>query len=163
MKIRLFGIAQESIVDGPGLRLGIFTQGCLHDCKGCQNPGSHPLNGGKLRDTDEIVELMKNPMLDGITLSGGEPFLQPRSCAELAREAHARGLTVWCYTGYTYEQLVALGEPKTELLNEVDVLVDGRFDITQRSLDLYYKGSKNQRTIDVMETRKAGKIILVSP
>ncbi len=163
MKIRIFGIVKESIVDGVGIRLAIFTQGCCHRCKGCHNPGSHSLDGGKLYETEDIIAMMNNPLLDGITLSGGEPFLQAEACKALAEAAHERGLTVWCYTGFTYEQIDREGLVDASLLDRVDVLVDGRFEIEKRSLDLLFRGSLNQRLIDVKKTRKAGKIFLISP
>lgn len=163
MKIRVFGIAKESIVDGTGIRLAIFTQGCCHHCKGCHNPGSHSLDSGKLYETEEIIAMMDNPLLDGITLSGGEPFLQVKACKELAAAAHERGLTVWCYTGFTYEQIDRDEIVDASLLDNVDVLVDGRFEIENRSLDLLFRGSLNQRLIDVKKTRKSGKIFLSSP
>lgn len=162
MKIRIFGIAPESIVDGTGIRLAIFVQGCNHHCKGCHNPESHPFDGGKLYDVTKIISMMDNPLLDGITLSGGEPFLQAKACKEIAVAAHEWGLNVWCYTGYTYEQIVEKNVDKVGLLDHVDVLVDGRFEIDKRSLDLLFRGSTNQRLIDMKETRKVGKVSLIS-
>lgn len=163
MNIRVFGIAPESIVDGRGIRLAIFVQGCCHHCKGCHNPESHPLDGGNLYDTAEIIVMMNNPLLDGITLSGGEPLLQAEACRELAGAAHDKGLTVWCYTGFTYEQIQDGVVDDKGLLEYVDVLVDGRFEIEKRSLDLLFRGSLNQRLIDVNKTRKSGKICLENP
>lgn len=163
MKIRIFGIAPESIVDGKGIRLAIFVQGCCHSCEGCHNPESHPLDGGKLYDTAEIITMMENPLLDGITLSGGEPLLQAEACRELAAVAHSKGLNVWCYTGFTYEQIRDGAVDDKGLLDHVDVLVDGRFEIEKRSLDLLFRGSLNQRLIDVKSTRKTGNICIVSP
>ena len=159
MDIRIYGIVNESIVDGPGFRLAVFVQGCKHDCPGCHNPESHPLDGGKLYTTDEIIAMLdEDPLLDGITLSGGEPFLQPAACLELARAAHARGLNVWCYTGYTFDALAGVDGAQA-LLDEVDVLVDGPFILAQRSLELRFRGSKNQRLIDVKATRAAGEVV----
>lgn len=103
MLIRIAGITQDSIVDGPGLRLAVFVQGCPHNCHGCHNPETHDFAGGRLIDTDEIIAMMDgNPLLSGITLTGGEPFCQPDACIELAKAARERGLSVWIYTGYTY-------------------------------------------------------------
>lgn len=160
MKIRIAGIVEESIVDGEGLRLSVFTQGCPHHCPGCQNPGTHPATGGHDADTDEILPLIDaNPLLDGITFSGGEPFLQPSPLIKLAREVHARGLDVWSYTGYTLEQLIAKKNPAIDtLLKEIDVLVDGRYDEKLRDLTLSFRGSSNQRVIDMKAYRKTGKI-----
>lgn len=151
MKIRIAGITEDSIVDGPGLRLTVFVQGCLHNCPGCHNPETHDIHGGQLVDTSEIIAKMDaNPMLDGITLSGGEPFLQPEACAELADEAHKRGLNVWCYTGYTIDTIIGgRDNGKRGLLKRIDVLVDGPYIESLRTLELPWRGSKNQRVIEL--------------
>jgi len=161
MKIRIFGLANDSIVDGPGLRLAVFTQGCPHHCEGCHNPESHAFDKGELRDTEEILTMARdNFLLDGITLSGGEPFCQPEACAAIAKGAHAAGLNVWCYTGYTYDELVSGKKEWRELLENVDMLVDGRFVLSERSLEVRFRGSRNQRIIDVPESLRQGKIVL---
>ena len=161
--IRLAGAANDSIVDGPGIRLAIFVQGCTHDCPGGQNPETHDPDGGYVKTVDDIVAAMeRNPLLDGITFSGGEPMEQPVPLVELADAAHARNLNVWCYTGYTFEQLLD-GKPSKEareLLDHVDVLVDGPFILSQRSLDLHWKGSANQRVIDVPSSLESGEVVL---
>ncbi|MBR2925865.1 MAG: anaerobic ribonucleoside-triphosphate reductase activating protein [Clostridia bacterium] len=163
-KMRIYGVVTDSIVDGPGYRTAIFTQGCPHHCPGCHNPESHDPQGGTEWMLDALeAKFTGNPLLDGITLSGGEPFVQPAACAELAKRAHAKGLTVWTFTGYLYEKLLekAGDDPAiSELLRQTDVLVDGPFLLEQRSLELLYKGSKNQRTIDLNKTRAAGEIVL---
>ncbi len=157
MEIRIAGTVDDSIVDGPGIRYTVFVQGCSHHCPGCHNPHTHDFAGGRVVDTGEIVAQMRgNPLLDGLTLSGGEPFEQPDACAELARQAHALGLNVWCYTGYKYEQLLAGDASRQALLSELDVLVDGPFLLAERSLDLLYRGSRNQRLIDVHTGREWG-------
>ena len=113
--IRLFGLVTDSIVDGPGFRVSIFTQGCPHHCEGCHNPGSHDPAAGKEWTLDEVEKKFTgNPLLDGITLTGGEPFQQPAACAELARRAHQKGLNVWSYSGYTYEKLRELASGTRE-------------------------------------------------
>ena len=151
MNMRIAGIVNDSIVDGPGLRLAIFAQGCPHHCPGCHNPESHDFAGGSDMDTEKIIARMDaNPLLDGITLTGGEPFEQPDACRILADAAHARGLNVWAYSGYTFEQLCAVPE-KRRLLEACDVLVDGPFLPEERSLDLRFRGSKNQRVLKVSE------------
>ncbi len=151
MNMRIAGIVNDSIVDGPGLRLAIFAQGCPHHCPGCHNPESHDFAGGSDMDTEKIIARMDaNPLLDGITLTGGEPFEQPEACRILADAAHARGLNVWAYSGYTFEQLCAVPE-KRRLLEACDVLVDGPFLLEERSLDLRFRGSKNQRVLKVSE------------
>jgi anaerobic ribonucleoside-triphosphate reductase activating protein len=162
--IRLFGLAGESIVDGIGYRTAIFTQGCPHQCEGCHNPASHdPLGGTEWTLDDVERKFADNPLVDGITLSGGEPFMQPGPCAELARRAHARGLTVWVYSGYTYEELLAFAEKDADIrafLEEIDVLVDGPFRLAERTLDLSYAGSRNQRVMDLRKTREQGSVVL---
>lgn len=162
MNIRIAGIVNDSIVDGPGLRLTVFAQGCPHRCPGCHNPQSHDFDAGELRDTESILQMARdNILLDGITLSGGEPFCQPEACAEIARGAHAAGLNVWCYTGYTFEELLAGDDRWMELLRNVDVLVDGPFLLKQRSLDCHFRGSLNQRILDVPASLAAGSPVLL--
>lgn len=149
MLIRIAGLVNDSIVDGPGIRLAVFTQGCPHNCDGCHNPETHDFGGGKIIDTAEIIKMMEeNPLLDGITLTGGEPFCQTDACAELARAAHRLGRNVWAYSGWTYEQLVK-GCYYLRLLNEIDVLIDGPYIQKLRTLDLPWRGSRNQRLIRI--------------
>jgi len=160
VEIRIAGIVNDSIVDGPGLRLTVFTQGCPHHCPGCHNPQSHAFDGGELKDTDEILEMIReNILLDGVTLSGGEPFSQPEASREIAAGAHESGLNVWCYTGYTYETLINGREEWKCLLNEVDVLVDGPFVLAKRTLEARFRGSSNQRLIDVKKSLSAGEVV----
>ncbi|MBM6828982.1 anaerobic ribonucleoside-triphosphate reductase activating protein [Anaerotignum lactatifermentans] len=161
MRIKISGVVNDSIVDGSGFRLTVFTQGCPHHCPGCHNPQTHDPEGGFWSDTEDILRVAKeNPLLDGITLSGGDPFEQPLPCAELAKGAHALGLNVWTYTGYTWEALLAEGGDKKTLLESTDILVDGPFLERERSLELRFKGSRNQRTIDVKKSLESGKIVL---
>ena len=162
MKIQIAGTVNDSIVDGPGLRFVIFTQGCPHDCPGCQNPETHDPLGGKEGDTQEIIrQMLKNPLLSGVTLSGGEPLMQPSPCLEIALAAHQHGLNVWTYTGYTWEELMQENNPeRMALLRQVDVLVDGPFLQDRKSLELDYCGSSNQRLIDVKATFDKGSITL---
>ena len=165
--IRLYGLVTDSIVDGPGFRTSVFTQGGPHHCPGCHNPGSHDFDAGTVYALDDVeAKFSKNPLLDGVTLTGGEPFCQAAACAELARRAHARGLNVWTYTGYTYEKLrdMAASDPDVSaLLDATDVLVDGPFLLSERSLELDFRGSRNQRLIDLGKTRAAGEIVLYTP
>ena len=156
MDIRIAGAVNDSIVDGPGFRYAVFTQGCPHGCKGCHNPETHDVAGGKVVDTRPIIDQMEeNTLLDGLTLSGGEPFLQPEACLVLARAAREMGLNVWAWSGWTYEELIAMNDPRVyALLGLCDVLVDGRFEQNQRTLDLRFRGSKNQRLIDVQASLK---------
>lgn len=161
MNIRIAGTVNDSIVDGPGLRFTVFVQGCSHHCPGCHNPQTHDPNGGEETDTETLIaQMKKNPLLSGMTLSGGEPMEQPEACYELAKAAHGIWLNVWCYTGYTFEELFTkCDEAQIALVDSVDVLVDGAFVLSQKSLEIPWRGSKNQRLIDVKRTLQAGKII----
>lgn len=160
MQIRIAGLVPESFVDGDGIRFAIFMQGCLRHCEGCHNPETHALDGGRLVDTNEIISaIKKNPLLDGITLTGGEPFLQIDAANELARAAKNFGLNVWCYTGFNFEDLPPEAEP---LLENIDVLIDGAFIESLRDLELQFRGSGNQRIIDIKKTREQKKIVLWS-
>ncbi|MBO4831143.1 MAG: anaerobic ribonucleoside-triphosphate reductase activating protein [Oscillospiraceae bacterium] len=159
--MRIAGMIQDSIVDGPGFRFTLFTQGCPHDCEGCHNPETHDFGGGSEMSTDEIIrKLLSNPLTDGITFSGGEPFEQAGDCAVIAKAARDNGLNVWAYSGYTFEELIKKAEKQPEvmdLLKLTDVLVDGRFILAQRSLSLKWRGSANQRILDVPKSLAAGQ------
>ena len=161
MLIRVAGITRDSIVDGPGLRLAVFVQGCPHDCPGCHNPETHRFDGGRLVDTSEIIAMMdNNPLLSGITLTGGEPFCQPEACVELAEAAQARGLNVWVYTGYLYGDIARRFSPiQKRFLRSIDVLVDGPYIEDLRSLDIRFRGSRNQRLIDVRKSLSENRTI----
>lgn len=163
MTIRVAGITEDSIVDGPGLRLTVFVQGCPHHCPGCHNPETWSFEGGKDMAMDEISELIiTNSLLDGLTISGGEPFSQASACLELVRRAQRWGLDVWVYTGYTWEVLLQRAIPEElALLCRVDVLVDGQFIEAQRTLELPWRGSKNQRLIDVQKSLACGSVVEV--
>lgn len=159
MKVRIAGIVPNSIVDGEGVRLTVFFQGCPHKCVGCHNPQTHDFNGGILVDTDEIVNMLKgSSLMCGITLSGGEPFCQPEAFEELAKATRAMEKNVWAYTGFTYEQLT--NWKHKHLVELCDVLVDGKFVLEERSLSLRFCGSRNQRVIDVPTSLKTGKVSL---
>ena len=146
--MRIANTVHDSIVDGQGLRFTVFTQGCPHRCPGCHNPGTHDPAGGREVSVAALVEeLTKNPLMAGLTLSGGEPFAQAADCAALAKAAHGLGLTVWTYTGYLFE-------------HETDVLVDGPFLQDQKSYELHFRGSRNQRLIDVAASLVRGKAVL---
>lgn len=161
MMMRMYGLEQNSYVDGPGIRMAIFFQGCLHKCEGCHNPGSWPMYGGEKVDTNDLMKKMANdPLLDGITLSGGEPFLQPQPALALARFARQKGLSVWCYTGYTFEQINEWQDNRKTLLQSIDVLVDGPFKLEEKSLDIPWRGSRNQRLIDVKKSLEKGEAVL---
>lgn len=159
--MRVFGLVQDSIVDGPGMRFVCFVQGCPHNCPGCHNPESHDPDGGqRMSIVDVIEQMLSNPLTDGLTLSGGEPFAQAFSCIGVARSAHRHGLNVWAYTGYTFEHLRDHGSDAQKiLLQQVDVLVDGPYIAAERTLSLPWRGSKNQRVIDVQASLREGTVI----
>ena len=159
--IRISGIVEESIVDGPGIRLVVFTQGCKHNCKDCHNNHTHDFGGGYDISTDEVINLIKaNPLLDGVTLSGGDPFEQAIACNNLAIEVKELGLNVITYTGYTFEQIIK-NEEHMKLLLNTDILIDGKFEVSHKDLTLPFRGSKNQRIIDVKKSIYNNTIELV--
>ena len=163
--LRVAGLVEDSIVDGDGFRFTIFVQGCKRCCPNCQNPETQPLEGGHEETLAELLQKIRlNPLLTGVTFSGGEPFLQPAPLAALARAVHALGLDVWSYSGFTLDELLARAEKDkatAALLNEIDVLVDGPYEEAERDLTLHFRGSRNQRVIDMRATRKAKKIQLL--
>jgi len=161
-RLRISGIVDDSIVDGPGLRLTVFTQGCPHHCPGCHNPQTHDFKGGKKIFISKIIKKIDaNSMLYGVTFSGGEPFVQAKELIPIAQHVKSKGLELACYTGYVFEELISGKVPfAKELLSYVDILIDGKFVLLQKSLNLKFKGSKNQRTIDVQESLKKGKAVL---
>jgi len=165
-KIKIAGIVKESIVDGPGIRLVIFTQGCVHNCIGCHNPETHSFSNGYYMDIEKIIEMVRSdPLLDGITLSGGEPFHQGKGCAILAKKVKKMGLNIVTYTGYTFEDLmkeIDINSGWKELLFETDILIDGKFDIEKKSLLLKFRGSENQRIIDVKSSLEKNKVIIAN-
>lgn len=162
--LKLSGIIKESIVDGPGIRMTVFVQGCPHHCKGCHNPQSWTFEGGEEGDIDIIINAAKkNPLLQGLTFSGGEPFCQADALADLGRLCHENGLNVVTFTGYTFEHLLEGFDEKPEwkaLLEQTDYLIDGPFILEERSLMLHFRGSKNQRILNVKESLKEGKSVI---
>ena len=162
MKIRLAADLQtDSIVDGLGIRTVIWTQGCSHNCPNCHNPQTHDFNGGDLVELEDILEELENLSgQDGVTFSGGDPMFQPKQCSILAKKVHELGMNVWTYTGFTFEELLQNGKAEIlEFLNEIDVLIDGKFDPTKKSFDLEFRGSSNQRIIDVPKSLENHDII----
>ncbi|MEG0773539.1 anaerobic ribonucleoside-triphosphate reductase activating protein [Clostridium sp.] len=159
MKVKISNIVNDSVVDGPGIRLAIFTQGCVHNCNQCHNPQTHDINGGYDMEIKEIVEIInKNPLLDGVTITGGEPFLQSGVLSNLAKEVKKLGLDVMVYTGYTWEELIKDNDAHKNFIEHIDVLVDGRFVSGLKSLDLKFRGSSNQRIINVKKTMELKKV-----
>lgn len=158
--LRIAGIMRESVVDGPGIRYVVFTQGCPHGCPGCHNPQTHDFSGGSETDIRKIAaELDKDPLLAGVTFSGGEPFCQTAPLALLGDMVKERGLDLMLYSGFTYEQLLEMAESDegtAHLLQIADKLVDGPFILAERDLTLQYMGSRNQRYIDLVRSREEG-------
>lgn len=185
VSLRLAGVVRESIVDGPGLRFAIFCQGCPHNCPKCHNQDTHDFSGGYDCDIQKIVNAIEeNPLISGVTFSGGEPSHQPVAFLEIAKKVKSRGLNIWMYSGYTLEELLSransaisdLDNPNDDssqtseknkeqvalkgLLGLVDVLVDGKFINELKDLTLPFRGSRNQRIIDMAATKRHNKIIL---
>jgi anaerobic ribonucleoside-triphosphate reductase activating protein len=162
MKARIAGVQSESVTDGPGLRTVLFFQGCPHHCRGCHNPQTWAVDGGEEVETEEaIARLMDTPLISGVTLSGGEPFLQPLAALDVARRFHQNGKDVWGYTGFRWEDLISGGNSdRLALLRECDVLVDGRFELGNQPLDLFFRGSANQRMIDVKASLDGQTLVL---
>lgn len=189
--ISLYGTVPDSIVDGPGLRYAVFVQGCSHGCPGCHNPESQPAEGGTETTLAALLaDIRANGLVHDVTLSGGEPFEQPKACAALAAELKRNGYGIWCYTGYLYDDLAGRAEAARiqqaqreeagltgnaltegiaddlavgDLLDSIDVLVDGPFVESRKSLELKWCGSSNQRLIDVPATRRAGSVVEWQP
>ncbi|MBQ9895347.1 MAG: anaerobic ribonucleoside-triphosphate reductase activating protein [Ruminococcus sp.] len=166
MKLRIAGTVNDSIVDGPGIRFTIFTQGCPHNCEGCHNPQTHSFEGGEIVDTDELLEKIKgNPLLDGVTFSGGEPFCQAEALAELGKKVKELGMNVITYTGYTFEKLWSERDKEHwgELLEVTDHLIDGPFVLAQKDWEIKFRGSSNQRYIDCQASLKEGRAVECEP
>lgn len=165
MSIRVAGTVSDSITDGPGIRYTLFVQGCPHHCPGCHNPQTHDFSGGREMEEEEIIAAInKNPLLSGLTLSGGEPMCQARALAHLVERVKKecpRIKEVACYTGFTFEELAeGKAEGANELLEQLDTLIDGRFVQALRSWEIRFAGSSNQRVIDVPASLKEGRVVL---
>ncbi len=160
--LRIAGTQRDSIVDGPGIRYVIFTQGCPHHCEGCHNPQTHDFEGGEVADVEGILkEIFENRLVGGVTFSGGEPFCQADALVPIAETLKARGKHLMIYTGYLLEELQKMPDGGVQRLLELaDILVDGPFVLAQRNLTLPYRGSENQRVIDMVKTRAAGEVVL---
>ena len=166
IKLAVPYIQKDSIVDGEGIRSVIWTQGCPHHCPGCHNPETHDFkNGYDLEITEIIDEIDKLEGQNGITFSGGDPMMQPEACTILAKYCHKKGLNVWCYTGYKYEELIEISKKKPAILDflkQIDVLIDGKFILSEKSYDVIFRGSKNQRIIDVQKSLEQKEPIIMS-
>ncbi len=165
MTIRLASDLQpDSVVDGTGIRTVIWTQGCGHDCPGCHNPETHDFEGGWVIEVQDILEEIDElEAQTGVTFSGGDPFYQPDSCAVIAKYVHKKKMDVWCYTGFIYEDLLAMSKKNPaimDFLKEIDILVDGPFIMAKHSYNLKFRGSSNQRIIDVKKSLKEKKVVI---
>ena len=160
--LRIAGTVKDSIVDGPGIRYVIFTQGCPHHCPGCHNPQTHDFLGGQDADLEKMLrEILENPILSGVTFSGGEPFCQAEALLPLAEAIKENEKHLMIYTGYLLEQLQKMEHPAiAKLLDLADILVDGPFIEKEKNLTLSFRGSENQRVIDMRKTRNTGEIVL---
>ena len=160
--LRIAGTVKDSIVDGPGIRYVVFTQGCPHHCPGCHNPQTHDFHGGNEADCQQILEeIFSSRLLSGVTFSGGEPFCQAEALVPIAEVIKEKGKHLMIYTGYLLEQLQEMSNPAVKRLLELaDIIVDGPFILAEKNLTLSYRGSENQRVIDMIKTRKMGEVVL---
>ena len=155
--LNLSGIVEDSIVDGPGIRMTVFSQGCPHHCPGCHNPETWEFGCGTDIDEERILEIVRsNPLCRGVTFSGGEPFAQAEGFAKLAKLLKQAGYEVASYSGYTFEQLQKGSAAQQELLENIDILIDGPFIQAEKSLELVFRGSRNQRILDVPKSLATG-------
>ena len=160
--IRVLDIIEDTMVDGPGFRTSIYCAGCRHHCPGCHNPQSWAFDQGHEMSVEDIMKIIEADPYANVTFSGGDPMFQAAGFAELAREIHRRtNKDIWCYTGFTYESLI--NQAQRELLEQLDVLVDGPFIEKLRDPDLLFRGSSNQRLIDVQASLYSGEVVLWHP
>ena len=157
--LRIAGTIPESIVDGPGIRYVLFTQGCPHSCPGCHNPQTHDFAGGReVQVSDLLTDITRRSFVKAVTLSGGEPFCQPAPLAELAAALKEKGFHLMCYSGFTFEELLQKEDARS-LLEQLDLLVDGRFVESRKNIELRFRGSDNQRVLDVPASLAAGSAV----
>lgn len=165
LTVRIAGSKPHSAVNGPGVRYVLFMQGCHHHCPGCQNPETHDLLGGTEFTIEEVLaEIRSTRYLDGVTLSGGDPFAQPEACYELAKAIREAGLNLWVYSGWTFAQIIEgkAGDKAKEILPYIDVLVDGPYVESLRSEEVIWRGSSNQMLVDVQESLRQGYAVAYS-
>ena len=159
----LSGIVSDSIVDGPGIRTTIFCQGCPHHCPGCHNPETWDFGCGTQVPVEDLVDVVRsNPLCRGVTFSGGEPFAQAKGFAKLARLLKEKGYEVASYSGYTFEELLEGSDDQKELLSSIDILIDGPFLMAEKSLEIAFRGSRNQRILDVKKSLAEGRAVSVT-
>ncbi len=158
--LQVISIIEDTMVDGPGFRTAIYAAGCKHQCKGCHNPQSWDFKAGRAMTTDQIMHVIKQDPFANVSFSGGDPMYQPEGFAELAQAIRSQtNKTIWCWTGFSFEMLLRMPKQR-ELLELIDVLVDGPYVEALRDTDLLFRGSRNQRLIDVKASLKAGKVVL---
>lgn len=158
--LKLAGINEDSIVDGPGMRFTLFAQGCPHRCEGCHNPETWDFGGGTQIEAEKVFDIIrKNPLCKGVTFSGGEPFSQAKAFAKLGRMLREKGYEVAAYSGYTFEELLSGTGEQRKLLETIDVLIDGPFVLKERSIELNFRGSRNQRILNVPQSLKQGRAV----
>lgn len=159
-------IQQDSIVDGEGIRSVIWFQGCSHNCPGCHNPETHDFNAGEIVSLEEMkAQIDELEFQAGVTFSGGDPMMQVEALTELAAYVHEKGMNVWVYTGFTFEELMTLAEKNDNYriaLEQIDVLVDGKFVMDLKSFDVQFRGSSNQRILDVAKSLEKGKAVKIT-
>ncbi|CAM3582744.1 anaerobic ribonucleoside-triphosphate reductase activating protein [Erysipelothrix sp. HDW6B] len=161
MNIRLSSFISDSIVDGEGIRSVIFTQGCPHNCPGCHNQKSIPYDGGELIAVEDVITQVLDANLGKVTFSGGEPFIQAEALYLIAKRLKEEGYNLWSYTGFKYEALMRHQDPYVQkFLGCLDILIDGRFMIRKKSMAALFRGSSNQRIIDVPQSLAAGKVVV---
>ncbi len=155
--IRIAGLVEESIVDGPGIRFVVFTQGCPHNCPGCHNQNTHDPNGGYIMDIEDIVKkIRKNKLVQGVTISGGDPFYRPKEVLNLVKRLKNFNYHVVVYSGYTLEELIEKAKSNDDIKNlllHIDILIDGRFEKDKQDYTLKFRGSSNQRIIDMKDVK----------
>ena len=158
--LQVISIIEDTMVDGPGFRTAIYAAGCKHQCKGCHNPQSWDFKAGRAMTTDQIMQIIKQDPFANVSFSGGDPMYQPEGFAELAQAIRSQtNKTIWCWTGFSFEMLLRMPKQR-KLLELIDVLVDGPYVEALRDTDLLFRGSRNQRLIDVKASLKAGKVVL---
>lgn len=161
--LELSGIVSDSIVDGPGIRTTVFSQGCPHHCEGCHNPETWEFGCGTPISEEAVLQIVtSNPLCRGVTFSGGEPFAQAEGFAKLGKLLKERGYEVASYSGYTFEQLLRGTKAQRQLLETIDILIDGPYLQQERSLEISFRGSRNQRILDVPASLAAGQAVCVS-
>lgn len=161
--VRVLSVIEDTMVDGPGFRTSIYCAGCSHGCKGCHNPQSWDFSQGRLMTTDELMEVIESdPYTRGVTFSGGDPMYQPEGFAELAEAIRERTpqKDIWCYTGFTFEALLNMA-PQRALLQQIDVLVDGPYVAALHDETLLFRGSSNQRLVNVRQSLRQGRVVVL--